>query len=196
MDFTALFIVSVLIFFVFFHFKNTFLNVKYVRSQIDNRLYLVRNVEDKQKAADTLAKMSKKLEQLINHLVNNKPTDDKNRSEAIDRLKKNYNPDNISESTEFSKYTSYSVNKGEKIIFCIRSKDNNKIEKFNVLMFVAIHELGHLMSESVGHTEEFWDNFKYLLVEAVKINIYKKDDFNKIPEKYCGIEITDTPLND
>lgn len=196
MDFTALFIISVLIFFVLFHFKNTFLNVKYVRSTVDNRLYLVRNREDKQQAADTLAKMSKKLETLINHLVNNKPKDDKKISDAIDRLKKNYNPDNISESTEFSKYTSYSVNKGEKIIFCIRSKENNKIEKFNVLMFVAIHELGHLMSESIGHTEEFWDNFKYLLVEAVKINVYTKDDFNKIPQKYCGIEITDTPLNE
>lgn len=194
MDFTALFIVSVIIFFIYFHFKNSFLNITYVKSKVDNRMYLVRNVADKQKAADTLANLNKNLLKLVDYLHKNKKKD--KRYKDILRLKENFKPDNISESTQLSKYTSYSVNKGEKIIFCIRSKTDQKIERFNILMFVALHELGHLMSKSIGHTEEFWDNFKYLLEEAVKINIYKKDDFNKIPVKYCGVDITDTPLND
>ena len=71
MDFTALFNVSILIIFIFYHFKNSFLNIKYVRSSIDNRLYLVRNVDDKQEAADTLAKLNKNLLKLVDYLVNN-----------------------------------------------------------------------------------------------------------------------------
>ena len=63
-------------------------------------------------------------------------------------------------------------------------------------MFVALHELGHLMTKSIGHTEEFWKNFKFLLQEAIKIGIYTKDDFNKNPVEYCGTNITDTPLNE
>ena len=113
----------------------------------------------------------------------------------IQRLQKNFDPDNISESTQYSKYF-YSENKGEKIVFCISSKKTNELENYNILMFVALHELGHLMSESIGHTEEFWRNFKFLLQEAVKIGIYIKDDFDKNPVEYCGTNITDTPLNE
>ena len=47
-------------------------------------------------------------------------------------------------------------------------------------MFVAIHELAHVMTKSVGHTEEFWTNMKFLLKIAIKEGIYKKQNFNKI----------------
>ena len=191
MDFTALFITAIVIFFIYFNFKNSFLNITYVKSTIDGRSYLVRNQADKQKAADTLANLNKKLLQLIDYLVKKDSS-----NVDIQRLKKNFDPDNISESTQYSKYTSYSVNKGEKIVFCIRSKKTNQLEKDNILMFVALHELGHLMTKSIGHTEEFWKNFKFLLQEAIKIGIYTKDDFNKNPVEYCGTNITDTPLNE
>ena len=60
-------------------------------------------------------------------------------------------------------------------------------------MFVALHELAHVMTKSVGHTEEFWSNFRYLLKNSIKLGIYKYQDFRKKPVKYCGITITDTP---
>ena len=63
------------------------------------------------------------------------------------------------------------------------------------MMFVAIHELAHLMTKEVGHTKNFWDNMKFLLVKAIDIDIYKKQDFNSVPKEYCGTTITDTPLN-
>ena len=63
------------------------------------------------------------------------------------------------------------------------------------MMFVAIHELAHLMTKSIGHTTEFWDNMRFLLKEGIKINVYIKQDFNSIPVDYCGTKITDTPLN-
>ena len=63
-------------------------------------------------------------------------------------------------------------------------------------MFVALHELSHVMTKSIGHTEEFWDNFRFLLKEAINANLYKNHNFRKFPVKYCGTEITDSPLNE
>ena len=52
----------------------------------------------------------------------------------------NFNPNNISESTKDNKYTSYSVNKGEKIVFCLRSRDEkNKLVDINIMMFVYFY---------------------------------------------------------
>ena len=58
----------------------------------------------------------------------------------------------------------------------------DKLIDENTLAFVAIHELGHVMTESVGHTKEFWQNFKFLLKDAVKLGIYKPVDYKKNPK--------------
>ena len=66
----------------------------------------------------------------------------------------------------------------------------------NTLTFVAIHELSHIASESIGHNDEFWKNFKFLLEYAEKIKIYKPIDYKKNPKNYCGMRITDNPYYD
>jgi hypothetical protein len=63
------------------------------------------------------------------------------------------------------------------------------------MMFVVLHEIAHIITKSVGHTEEFWNNFKWILEESVNIGIYESQDFNNKPVEYCGIEITDNPIN-
>ena len=55
--------------------------------------------------------------------------------------------------------------------------------------------MAHVMTKSIGHTKEFWNNFRFLLRVAVKNNIYKYQNFNLKPERYCGMEITDSPYN-
>lgn len=93
-------------------------------------------------------------------------------------------------------YTSYSLNKGEKIVICIKEKD--KEETFidmNTTVFVVIHEIAHIMTKSVGHNKDFWDNMKFLLENAIKLGIYTKEDYKNNPKKYCGIMITDSPLD-
>ena len=104
----------------------------------------------------------------------------------------------IVETLPTSIHTAYSQNKGEKLAFCldVEKKGISKLIDLNTLTFVAIHELAHIATESVGHTEEFWDNFKFLLKEAININIYKPVDYKKKPQKYCGMNITDNPLFD
>ena len=171
----------------------TFSNeIIYVKSEVDGKVYLVRNLPDSKDAANLLATVKLKCVKLVGYL-----SEKYQNNPAIDRLILKYNPDNITESGKNSKYTSYSVNKGEKIVFCIRSRDGNeKLVNINTLIFVALHELSHIMTKSIGHTDEFWDNFKFLLREAISIKVYKYQDFRRKPVKYCGTEITDTPLND
>ena len=106
-------------------------------------------------------------------------------------MAKRFNPRKISETLPTSQYTAYSENKGEKLAFCTTTKkDGNKLIDENTLTFVAIHELGHVMTESIGHTKEFWQNFKFLLKDAVKMGIYKPVDYKKA-KSYCGMNITD-----
>ena len=178
-------IIFIIIFLILFYIQKRYVEVAYIESKIDNRKYLVQNIENKEVAADMLAKLNKKITKLLDHLSNKDPN-----NEDILRLKNNYNVNNISEGTENENYTSYSVNKGEQIVFCLR--DRNEKKNFvdeNVLMYVATHELGHLMTKEIGHTPTFCDNFKMLLEEAVKLDVYKHVDYSKSPIEYCGINI-------
>ena len=110
---------------------------------------------------------------------------------------KNFNPKKIKEILPTSEYTAYSENKGEKIAFCLSSenkKDLNNLIDENTLMFVAIHEMSHVATKSIGHTEEFWTNFKFLLQQANEIHIYTPVDYKKINQEYCGMNIKDNPF--
>ena len=110
---------------------------------------------------------------------------------------KNFNPKKIYETLPTSVYTAYSENKGEKLAFCTTTtKEGNKLIDENTLMFVALHELSHIMTKSTGHTTEFWQNFKFLLENAVKIKIYEPVDYKKKNTKYCGMTISDNPYYD
>jgi hypothetical protein len=87
--------------------------------------------------------------------------------------------------------TSYTLNKGSYVILCLSPRDTEtkKVYDINTLMYVAIHELAHIVSTSVGHTPEFIKNFKSLLTYAVQAKIYTVVDYSKNPQEYCGISI-------
>ncbi len=185
----SILILIILILSVFLHYESKYAELTYVTSTIDKKQYLVRNREDRQEAANLLAIITDNLSRIVEYLAKNNKSDPK-----VKRLIRNYRPNKISESLPNTNYTSYSVNKGEKIVFCIRSKKTNKLIDINTMMFVAIHELAHVMTKSIGHTEEFWDNMKYLLKKGIKLGIYNKVDYKRSPVPYCGTEITDSPL--
>jgi hypothetical protein len=117
-----------------------------------------------------------------------------NRSD-VQRLIENFNPSRIVETLPTSLHTAYSEDKGKKIAFCLQKhKEDMKRIDINTLTFVAIHELSHLMTESIGHEQAFWKNFKFLLKNAVAIGIYDSIDYQQQPEPYCGMTIDDNPL--
>lgn len=167
-------------------------NLKCIISDVDGKKYCVRERLKLELAADILATATQRMIKLVEYMEKNHGDDDR-----VKRLVSNFNPDNIRETLPTSKLTAYSENKGEKLAFCLnKKKDGKELIDIETLTFVAIHELGHVMSVEVGHGDEFWTNFKYLLENAEKAGIYKNIDYNKTPETYCGMEITDNPYFD
>lgn len=191
MDYTVLFIVLLTVILGYLIWDTYYAReVEYVRSTIDNQEYLVRSLYDKVDAANMLANIKIKLEQTVEKLKEEYPDDPR-----TVRLLRNFQSDKISEGAESSKYTSYSINKGEQIVFCLRAKnETKKLVDLNTMTFVALHELAHIATESVGHTKEFWDTFKWILRSAVKHKIYISQDFNNKPVGYCGIFINENPI--
>lgn len=165
-------------------------NLKCIVSTIDGNKYCVREREREQEAADLLAEVTGKCKELVKYMDKKHPND-----ERVKRLVKGFNPKKISETLPTSELTAYSENKGEKIAFCLNKKKNGtQLIDLNTLTFVAIHELSHIMTTTIGHKQEFWQNFKFLLENAEKAGIYKPVDYKKQPEDYCGMTISDSPL--
>ena len=137
---------------LYMYIENKNSDLVYIKSNLDNREYLVQRFPDSNRAADLISIIKKRLDKLTNYCYN------KYKLDSVKRLKRKFNSESIVEVGKGSKYTSYSINKGEKIVLCLRSRDgNNKLIDKNTLMFVATHELAHIMTLSIGHTEEFWD---------------------------------------
>ena len=182
-------IIGLFIIFIYLLYQyHYYSKIETVVSKIDNRNYEVQVKEDSQEAADLIAKIREKLVLLVSHLIKTYPNDDR-----IERFKTNFNPDRLKEGIDNPNYTSYSINKGEQIVLCLRT--NNKLMDLNTMMFVVLHEMAHVCSISIGHTEEFWSNFKWILEESINIGIYKKQDFKLQNVEYCGMTITDSPLD-
>ena len=196
-DFVSLFTILIVITIFYTYLESKAMEVSYVKSTFDNQEYLVRNADDKEKAAILLSDLNNRLKKLIEKVKQEGEEGkcDEQRQKDIKRLHKNYREENISESSPGNKFTSYSINKGEKIVFCLRSKDEEqKLIDINTIVFVAIHELSHLMTKDIGHTPRFWDNMKYLLEHGIAISIYNKEDYSINPVDYCGMKITGSPL--
>ena len=175
------------------YYDSDVFNLRCIVSTVDGNKYCVRERNNITKASDLLAKTTEKLRYIVNSLGQKYPN-----RENVKRLVKNFNPTTIKETLPTSEYTAYSENKGEKLAFCLNKNKNNNdnLIDSNTLLFVAIHEIAHVMSESVGHTDEFWQNFKFLLEHAVELKIYTPVDYKKEPENYCGMDITDNPYYD
>ena len=173
---------------VTFGIQKLFSEVDTVKSAVDGRRYIVQDLPDKLEAADRLAKINSNCLQLIQRLRERHPGDPR-----IESLARRYNPDNVSEGSADSGYTSYSVNKGQKLVICIRHKDQ-RFADINDVMYVVIHELAHLATNEIGHTKAFWANFRFLLDEATLNGIYSFVDYKNSPKPYCGITLTSTIL--
>jgi hypothetical protein len=167
--------------------------LKCIVSTVDGNKYCVREREKVKQAADLLAKMTEKCKELVAFVGKKYPE-----QENVKRLVAGFNPKKIMETLPTSSYTAYSENKGEKLAFCLNKKkeDNNKLIDESTLLFVAIHELSHIMTKSIGHKSEFWANFKFLLENAKEAGIHTPVDYKKTPQEYCGMKIHDNPYYD
>jgi predicted metal-dependent hydrolase len=185
-----LFILLILVVVIFIKVQDN--NVIYVSSDVDKQPYLVRDVEDKQQAANMLAKIKKNILTVTDYLytnINSFPEYKQYIQQLHDRIKNVQ----VLESSEDSVYTSYSVNKGEQIVFCLRSrKIRNQLHKLNLLMYVVLHEMSHVACPEFGHTQLFKHIFAFITQIGIYLNLYTKIDFATDPTEYCGMVITDS----
>jgi predicted metal-dependent hydrolase len=166
---------------------------------LDGNKFLLRN--------DNNEELNNQKIELLNNIINNSF-----------KLKK-YLLDNIEKYSEFKDYilqlnnnftyertkiyetnpsynlTSFSINKGEELSICLKSKLNDKLHDKNVLMYVVIHEMAHFACPEIGHTILFQSIFKFLLEKAIEIKIYTKEDYSNNPIEYCGMIINSSILN-
>lgn len=169
------------------------LQLKCVISTVDGNRYCVRDRKEVAMAADLLASVTEKCKKLVKYTSDKYPNKDN-----VMRLNEGFNPQKIMETLPTSEHTAYSENKGEKLAFCLNKKktDNNDLIDENTLMFVAVHELSHIATKSIGHKTEFWENFKFLLTEAQEAGLYSPKDYKSAPQEYCGMKISDNPYYD
>lgn len=171
-------------------------NLSEEKSSIDGKLYQVQDLPNKEGAADMLATIQANIEKLREYYSQDEFKTDRPAALFIER----YKPQNMMENSVTSGETSYSENKGEKIVLCLRDKTsppNFPLVDLNTIMFVVLHEMAHLMTEELSsgkHTSEFWSNFRRMLEDSSKIGIYKPVNYSRQPQDYCGMTITDSPL--
>lgn len=187
------FIAMVLLFSLWIYYNSDAFQLKCIIAGKDGNRYCVRERAKLGKAANLLAKVTEKMKTMVDYMKTNYPDDARTK-----RLVDGFNPRRISETLPTSELTAYSENKGEKIAFCL-NKDKNDVDNLidiNTLTFVALHELTHILTISIGHKQEFWENFKYILENAKKAGIYQPIDYKKSPKEYCGMTINDNPYYD
>ena len=160
----------------------------------DGKTYEVQNLPNKEEAVTRMAKIRANLTKLRDSYASEPALA---ADPPVGRFLARFQPDSFIENDMTSGDTSYSENKGQKIVVCLR--DKTKPPQYplideNTVMFVMLHEMAHLMTETIGHTQEFWGNFKRVLHDAVKLGIYKSVNYAQKPTPYCGMTITDSPI--
>ena len=145
-------------------------------------------------AAEILAMVDDRNKRLIEYLKARFPDDRRTK-----RLASRYRSTHLFESKPLNgrNLTSYTMNK-EIIGFCVRHKHNPSavIRDINLIMFVSVHEMSHMASDSVGHNDEFKRNFRWLLDRALEAKIYIPVNYAKTPVQYCGLKIDHNPYFD
>jgi len=190
--FFYIFITFILLLCLRIYYDSDTFNLKCIIASKDGNRYCVRERAKLDVAANLLATVTENCKKMVAYMKETHPKD-----ERVIRLVEGFNPKKISETLPTSELTAYSENKGEKIAFCLNTtKQGDDLIDINTLTFVALHELSHIMTSSIGHKQEFWQNFKFLLENAKAANIYQPVDYKSKPKEYCGMTLNDNPYYD
>lgn len=169
--------------------------IDYVKSSLNGKKYIVQNLPDKLDAANILALLDDTIKKFTTYLYNNKDTDElKSNAQYIELLHDRSKNVKLRECNKNSSFTTYTRDKGKEIIFCLRSKNTNKLHDINLLMFVTIHELAHIACPEKDHTPLFVQIFKFLLNCAIKLKYYTYVNYKIQEIEYCGMIIDQTPI--
>ena len=189
---TLIIIVFIIVFYVVFIMNNSSL----VKFEVDGDAVLVRDTPDKNESAKLLSELINRMYALKKFVVGNIDNYPEYK-DYINQFNENFNKNRtkIYETSLNSEYTSYSINKGEELVFCLRSKSTGKLHDINLLMYVAVHELAHTACPETGHTPLFNKIFKFLLEIAIDTKVYYYEDYASNPIEYCGMKLYTNILN-
>ena len=164
MKLTVFILIILLVYIIYLFYRFVYDGTVFFTSQVDNRDYRVRRGSNQQLHANILATINKKLNVIINSLKKENTT-----SEGVARLLKNWNGVTIKEIGHMETDAAYVVNK-KYMSFCIQTtKPEYNISDVNLITYVAIHEMAHIMSQEIGHGTEFVNNFEFLLNYSKKL---------------------------
>lgn len=173
-----------------------------VCNSTDGRCYrVVDQFANKDQASEKLAYVNRFGTQLMKYMRDKYTWHGPGKNAAmVKRLFDNYNPDNIIENAPATdKFTSYVEDKGVVYALCLREKvsGKNEFHDYNILEFVAMHEMAHMASVTAQHDDiEFWSNFKILVANAVEAGMHKPIDYSKDPVNYCRLIVDYNPFFD
>lgn len=189
---TLIIIVIIIIILYFIILKIIFYNKsEYLKSNIYDKYYLIKDTKNKYNKVDLIDKLFKSIDILLENLKN---SDYDFKDINIDDIQKKIKESEILENITNSD-TSYTINKGEQIVLCLADRQTDNLYSYNVLMYVLIHELAHILNISYGHDENFKKIFKYILQKASDLNLYKYEDYKNYPINYCGLELNTNILD-
>lgn len=180
----------IILFLIFVYYLKKYKNGIYIKSNFDDIFY---KLKSKKNSKESLLYLSN-LRSSINILVNNLDKSNivyqlnKNRFDILKIKLKNLK---ISENLD-SRTTSYTVNKGDEIVLCIRK--NNIFYDFNEVFYILLHEISHIVCPEIGHTKLFYDINKFLIKQAIKQGIYKFKNYSLNPIDYCGLKLNENLL--
>ncbi len=98
-------------------------------------------------------------------------------------------PDAIEENLPTSEYTAVTTNKGEKIQFTlspISKQDLSTLVDDDILFYVTLHELAHVMDKLPDHSDHFWQCMAFLIRAAKEAGLHTPVDYSKDPRNYGG----------
>ena len=166
----------------------------------------MRNGADKQLRADILADIYLKYNVFINAIRNDQ---NYNNQENVQRLLYNWDGGvTVKEIGNLENDAAYVINK-QHMSFCLQDNPyfgntkSSSVEDTNLLSYVGIHELAHVMSNSIDHGPEFIKNFKFLLNYSKGL-IYTNPITKKLEpvyielsqlntdDNYCGVLLTNS----
>jgi len=192
--FILLGIISVIVF-----YRYIYDGTDYIKSSIDGKAYRVRSSKGKEEKADLLAIMNTKLDLIVNTLKNSKYSTNGN----IQRLVQNWEKGvSIKEIGKMETDAAYVINK-QYMSFCLPENTGKTIDNLNLMTYVGIHELAHIMSNETGHGDEFIQNFEFLLNYAKtleytdpilkeKMPVYIQLNKLNTADNYCGVSLTNS----
>ena len=180
-------VILVILFFIILYLLHIKTELVSVKSVIDENYYNVMNMQDKNDAANLLALIHQRVNSITDYLYANKDKF-KQYEKYIIKLHNRLPNAKIYEGANDGVYTSYSINKGDELIFCLRSiKNKDQLHDINLLMYVALHEISHIACPDIGHDQLFIEIFEFITRQAMALGFYQKIDFNNYPMEYCGL---------